>query len=336
MGNVFTRKPFNLDWAYMTIKPGKTFGLEPGWGQIVMGKFNVMLARESEMIWDDDLAPEGASETLNLWEQREGFLRNVRINALQWEMNEVSNNSDSYIVGGQAVADTAVGSTATWSTSLADYSFQGMNRIAQQYISQYSDAAGTKSNSSYNSSLANSNDVTTNGAAITGYKYGFNLINVGSELDFANPVGLGIPAGLWGDFVNNTDAKGRDTGVSVGLGIGKAQRDWYHDSLKNPGDWGIAYTWEWVEKDAVPSLFSYSDFQYQQNKATQKGSSNVTGSIIRVDYELFPNFQLTAKSHFINALDPGIATTNNGNPGGKPLSGSSTLTRVQFDAVLKF
>ncbi len=346
-GNTFTRKPFNLDWAYMTIKPGKTFGLEPGWGQVVIGKFNVQLARESEMIWDDDLAPEGASETLNLWEQREGFLRSIRLNTVQWEMNEVANGADSYILGGQVATDAAVGSTATWSASLGDYSFQGMNKIAQQYISQFNDPAGMTGNSSFNSSLANSNDVITNGKQITGYGIckaghcsgiGFNLINAGTEVDFPNPVGFGIPAGLWADFVNNTQAQGRDTGWSIGFGIGKAQRDWYHDSLKNPGDWGVSYTWEHVEKDAVVSLFSYSDFQYQQSRSSQivqKGSTNVEGSILRFDYELFQNFQLTAKSHFINAIDPGIATTNNGNSG-KPLIGNSTLTRLQLDAVLKF
>ncbi len=346
-GNTFTRKPFNLDWAYMTIKPGKTFGLEPGWGQIVIGKFNVQLARESEMIWDDDLSPEGASETLNAWEQREGFLRSVRLNALQWEMNEVSNGADSFVVGGQAAVDTAVGSTAAWSAFLGDYSFQGMNKIAQQYVSQFNDPAGMASNSNFNSSLSNSNDVITNGKQITGYGVckggqctgiGFNLINVGTEVDFPDPAGLGIPAGLWGDFVNNTQAQGRDTGWSVGVGIGKAQRDWYHDTLKNPGDWGVAYTWEHVEKDAAVSLFNNSDFQYQQSMkavVVQKGSTNVVGSILRFDYELFPNFQLTLKSQFINALDPGIATTNNGNSG-KPLIGNSTLTRLQFDTVLKF
>ena len=92
--------------------------------------------------------------------------------------------------------------------------------------------------------------------------------------------------------------------------------------------------WEWVEKDAVVSLFSYSDFVYQQPKTKQNGSTNVTGSIIRFDYMLFPNLQLTAKSHFINALDPGIATSTAGKPLG--LIGSSTLTRLQLDAVLKF
>jgi hypothetical protein len=356
--NVFTQNSINLDWAFMTIKPGKTFGLEPGWGQIVLGKFPVLLARESEMIWDDDLAPEGATETLNLWERREGFLRSVRLNALQWEVSETNNNNDSWIAGGQAAVDTAFGSTATWSTSIADYNYIDMNRVASTYLSQFSGSASAANcspaqlakdptstcyapNSSQNTSLANSNSVllsapdSAGNRKITGYANGFNVINVGTEVDFPNPFGVGIPAGVWGDYANNTEASSHNNGVSIGFGLGKAMRDWYHDSLKNPGDWGLGYTWEWVEKDAVVSLFSYSDFYYQQNKATQKGSSNVTGSIFRLDYMLFPNFTLTAKSHFINALDRGMATTNNGNAG-KPLVGNSTLTRLQLDAVLKF
>ena len=361
LSNTFNRKPFNLDWAYMTIKPGKTVGLEPGWGQIVIGKFNVQLAKESELIWDDDLSPEGASETLNLVERREGFFRSFRLNALQWEVNEASTNNDSYILGGQAVLDTAVGSTATWSASFADYNFEGMNRVARTFLSPFTGKASPNNctaaqltldpssscyaaNSSQNTSLANSNSVVLSGKdsagnqEITGYVNGYNLINFGSELDFPNPVGLGIPAGVFGDLVYNTQANSHNTGFVIGLGIGKAGKDWYHDSLKNAGDWGTSYCWEWVEKDAVVSLFSYSDFQYQQvnqfHNVSQKGSSNVTGSILRFDYMLLPNFQLTVKSHFINALDSGIATATSGKPLG--LIGNSTLTRLQLDALMKF
>jgi len=337
--NVFTRKPFNLDWAYMTVKPGKTFGLQPGWGQILIGKFPVILARESELVWDDDLSPEGLTEALNLVEQREGFFRSFRLYALQWELNEVATNNDSYVLGGQAALDMAVGSTATWSAFFGDYSFQGMNRVASTFISQFSDPSGATANPNFNSSLANSNDVVTNGKKLIAYRYGFNVINFGSEMDFPNPAGLGIPAGVYGELANNTQADKHNSGVILGVGVGKAGKDWYHNSLKNPGDWAVTYSWLWVEKDALVSLFSYSDFNYQQvnstQNVTQKGSTNVTGSVLRLDYELFPNFQLTMKSAFINALDRSIATTNNGNSG-KPLIGNPTLARLQFDAVLRF
>ena len=361
LGNAFTRKPFNLDWAYMTIKPGKTFGLEPGWGQIVFGKFGLTLARESELVWDDDLSPEGLQETVNLWTQRDGFFRSFRVNALQWELNEVNNNNDSYVVGGQAALDTAMGTVGTWSASFGDYSFQGMNRLAATVLSPTSGSASAANcsaaqldkdpmstcyatNGNFNSSLANSNSVVLSGKdsagnqKIKGYLYGFNLINVNSELNFYNPFGVGIPAGVFGDIVTNTQADAHNTGVVFGVGIGNAGKDWYHDSLKNPGDWGVVYCWERVEKDAAVSLFSYSDFVYQQvndiHNVTQKGSTNVTGSVLRLDYELFPNFQLTAKSHFMNALENHLATGNNGKP--ITLIGNPTLTRLQIDAVLKF
>ena len=118
------------------------------------------------------------------------------------------------------------------------------------------------------------------------------------------------------------------------MGIGKAQKDWYHDRLKNPGDWGVSYTWEWVEKDAVVSLFSYSDLDYQQTTSTsQNGSTNVEASIIRFDYELFPNFQLTAKSHFINVLDRSIATTNNGKPSDRQSDADALAARCGAEVL---
>jgi len=353
--NTFTRKPINLDWAYLTIKPGKTFGLAPGWGQIITGKFPVTLARYSELVWDDDLSPEGATETLNLWERRDGFYRGFRLNALQWIMNDASANNDSWIAGGQAVVDAAIGSTANWTASFADYNFIDMNRVATTYLSPFTGSASANNcsaaqlakdpmstcyaaNPSQNTSLSNSNSVllsakdSAGNRKITGYADGFNVLNFGSELDFPNPFGLGIPAGLFGEVANNTQASSQNTGLAIGVGIGKAQKDWYHDGLRNPGDWSMSYTWERVEQNALVSLFSFSDFQYQQSKTSQKGSTNVTGSVIRFDYELFQNFQLTAKSMFINALDRSIATTTNG----RPLIGNPTLTRLQLDMVLKF
>jgi hypothetical protein len=95
-----------------------------------------------------------------------------------------------------------------------------------------------------------------------------------------------------------------------------------------PGDWGVSYTYAWVEQDAVLSAFSYSDIDYVQSGGTQKGSTNVTAHIVRGDYMLFPNLQLTAKVHFINVLDRSSSNA--------ALVGNPTLFRTQLDATLKF
>lgn len=318
--NVFTKKSVNFDQAYLTLRPGKTFNLEPGLVTVVGGKFGVNTYRVSEMLWDDDLSPEGATETVKIVDERDGFLRGLKASAIQWYVDEVSNSVDPNVIGGQVVADTAFDDSTKLTMAFADYSFQSVNEVAQKFLE--------KTSSSFNSSLANSNRVSkfSNGK-LSGFQSGFNLVNVNGELDFTNlPVVGG--AGVFGDYVYNTLADGKNQGVAIGFGIGKNVRDWYHDSLKNPGDWGFSYTFEWVEQDAVFSPFSYSDIDYVRQTATQKGSSNVEANIVRFDYMLLPNFQLTAKAHFINVLDRGSANVK--------LDGNDTLIRTQLDATLKF
>jgi hypothetical protein len=319
----FNKKPVNFDEAYLTFRPGKTFNLEPGRITIVGGKFAVsnVAYRVSELVWDDDLTPEGAAETFSLVDHRDGFLRGLKINAFQWIIDEVSNGVDPNMVGGQIVSDMAFSDDVKLTAAFGDYSFQSVNEVARKYLE--------KTSSSFNSSLANSDRVShfSNGK-ISAFKSGFNIINPNCELNFAN-LPVVSSAGVFGDLVYNTEADGKNVGVAVGVGIGKAGRDWYHDStMKNQGDWGVGYTFEWVEQDSVFSMFSYSDLDYVQSSATQKGSSNMQAHIIRLDYMLLPSLQLTAKAHFINVLDRASSNVK--------LDGNATLVRTQLDATLKF
>ena len=309
----FTRKPVNLDQAYITLTPGDSFHLQPGLVTVTAGKFGVNAYRTSELVFDDDLSPEGATETLALYDAHEGFLRSIKVNGFQWIVDELSAASDPWMAGGQIIAGTAPCSAATSNLAFAVFHYEGMNDVAR----------------STNSQLATSNSMVKDATGkVIGYKSGFNLVQGGTEVNFPDPVGLRIPAGIFGDIVYNTQADSRNVGFYVGFGVGNAGKDYYHDGLKNPGDWGAAYTYAWVEKDAVPSVFSYSDIDYTQAGGTQKGSTNVVAHILRFDYELLTNLQLTAKAHFINALDRGIANAT--------LSGNQTLVRTQVDAVLKF
>jgi putative porin len=362
--NTFDPWPVNLDWAYMTVKPGKTFGIEPGWFTLIAGKFAASTAvyRTSELVWDEDLSPEGAAEALNLLQGREGFFRTVKLNSVQWVVDEVAAASDPWMFGGQLVTEMApplLDNSVTWTFAVADYSYQGVNEVASKYLSPFTGTAdpvtGFPSNSSQNTQLANSNTVTLSAPdakgqrKVTGFAEGFNILDVSTELNFVDPFGLGIPAGVFGDLAYNSKADSRNTGFYVGAGIGQAGKDWYNDKLSNPGDWGASYTFAWVEKDAVFSMFSLSDINWYRswtNSSTknggQIGSSNVIASIPRLDYMLFQNFQLTAKALIINPLDRGIATTpfgtalsNSATPLG-PAVGDSTLVHVQFDAVLRF
>ncbi|MGD0946570.1 MAG: putative porin [Candidatus Binatia bacterium] len=340
--NTFTRKSINLDWAYLTLKPGKTFGLEPGWVTVTAGKFGLTNYRTSELVWDDDVSPEGATETLNLVDQRAGVLRGLRVNAFQWTVNEVSNGADPWMGGGQVVSDAAFGTLATATVGFADYNYQNLNEVARTFLSPYTGSAPFTANSSQNTSLVNSNDVVLSAKDANGhqkilrYASGYNILNWTGELNSPDPLGLGVPAGLFGDVAYNSQADGRNVGCYVGAGIGNAGRDWYHNVLTNQGDWGLSYTYARVEKDAVLSIFSFSDIDQfstapakgASSRPTQNGSTNLMAHILRLDYLVLPNLQLTAKAYVENVLDRRISNA--------ALTGNPTLLRTQLDAMLRF
>jgi hypothetical protein len=317
----FTRKSINLDQAYLTIKPGKTFGIEPGWGYFMGGKMPVTAYRTSEMVFDDDLSPEGAQEQLVLVEHREDTLRSLKFNAFQWVVDETSSGGEPWMFGGQLVTDLAVGNVATMTFALADYSYQDMDKVAKKFLE--------KSSSSFNSQLAVSNDVDRDAdGKITGFASNFNIVNLGGEVNFPN-VWKTYSTGLYSELAWNSGAdSNRDLGFTIGVGFGSSGRDWYHNNLKTPGQWAVSYAFQRVEQDAVPAMFAYSDAEYVTSAGSIRGSTNILASILRLDYVLFPNFQITAKGHFINCLDTGVSSA--------PVNGNATLFRGQLDAVLKF
>jgi hypothetical protein len=317
----FTRKSINLDHAYLTLKPGKTLGLEPGWGSIMGGKMPVTAYRTSEMIFDDDLSPEGAQEQLVLVEHREGPFRSLKLNGFQWVVDETASGGEPWMIGGQIVTDLAVGNVATMTFAFADYSYQDMDKVAKKFLE--------KSSSSFNSQLALSNALTRDAdGKITGFDSNFNIVNLGGEVNFPN-VWKTYSTGLFSELAWNSQAdNNRDLGFVVGVGFGSSGRDWYHNNLKTPGQWAVSYLYQRVEQDAVPAMFAYSDAEYVTSAGSIRGSTNIQDSIVRFDYVLFPNFQLTAKGHFINCLDTGNSTA--------AVNGNATLFRGQLDAVLKF
>jgi hypothetical protein len=318
--NVFTKKSVNFDSAFLTFKPGKTFNLEPGIITMVGGKFPVNTYRTTELLWDDDLSPEGFTESIAIIDQKDSVLRGLRLNGYQWIIDEVSNGGDPNMLGGQAVSDWAFTDDAKMTFAFADYSYQNVNEVARKFLEP--------SSSSFNSSLANSNRLSkfSNGK-ISGFRSGFNLVNPNGELNFTNlPVVGG--AGIFADASYNTLADGKAFGFATGFGFGRAGRDWYHEVMRNQYDWACSYTFEHVGQDAVFSPFSYSDLDYVQQTATQKGSSNVEAHILRLDYMILPNVQLTAKAEFINVLDRASSNAK--------LHGNDTLLRSQLDATLKF
>jgi hypothetical protein len=130
------------------VTPGKSFGLdqffESGKGPLSFtgGKFPIPFFQPpgSEMIFDDDLSPEGIAETVTLWDRPSGFLRTVKLTGAQWNIKEFSNNSitnffnhsDAWMYGGQLQAQFAPTTDSRLTLAIADYGFSRLGVIAQE------------------------------------------------------------------------------------------------------------------------------------------------------------------------------------------------------------
>lgn len=331
LSELFSRKPFNLDWAYVTIAPWQTIGLDKLTGSekpliaITAGKQPVPLfvPGGSELVFDGDLSPEGISETITLWDSPKSFARSLKITALQWSIKELSNSSaaqlfnaaDAWMFGGQAQLQLAPTSDSTLTLSIGDYGFQRLDVIARER-NQNSLLSITNNVRHFDNTTAGGSPVSPVGCAtpftaagcIAGFDGGFNILNWGAQLDLPTPW-KDFPLSFFADFAHNTDAESNDDmGYWLGFRIGQT---------RNKGDFRFTYSWARTETDAVPSVFSYSDFG-------RNGGTNVSGHFIALDYVLFPHFVLTVKNHFVNFIDRPVGFHD------------PTQSRFQADMVLSW
>ncbi len=315
--NIFNRKPINLDWAYLKLTPKESIGLGDWPGTpitIYAGKFTNNFYRPraimiSELVFDDDLSPEGFGENFTLYEKSEGLLRSLQINGAQWTAWEGSNSADSWVLGGQGVATLQLIPQARLTLAIADYQFGNSYLFAQ--------ARNTNSQLKVtNSVILKDGTVVQGGYPLTPgsgnkqfqrYVNGFNIINGGWQLEYDTGY-TKWPLTLMNDFAYNTKAKGENWAVWVGGSLG---------ATRNPGDLAFSAVWAYTEREAVNSELSYSDFGHD-------GGTNLQGPFVKLDYMLFPRLTLSVKNHFVSFID---------RPSGKS---NSLVNRLQLDAQVAF
>jgi hypothetical protein len=331
LSELFTRKPINLDWAFVTISPWQTFGLDKMTGSekpmlaVTAGKFPVPLFApgNSELIFDGDVSPEGVSEGIMLWDHPSGFVRNFKITGLQWSIKELSNSSatqlfnpaDAWMFGGQAQLQVAPTDTSKLTLFVGNYGFQRLGVIARER-NQNSLLQITNNVRLFNGTVVGGRPVSPSSCAspftaagcIKTFDGGFNVVSAGAQLDVPTPWKT-FPLSFFFDFAHNTQAESNDdNGYWLGFRIGQ---------VANKGDFRFTYNWAYTQTDAVPSVFSYSDFG-------RNGGTNVMGHFITLEYVLFPRLTLTAKNPFVNWIDRPSGFHN------------PTQSRLQLDMVLAF
>ncbi len=278
LGNSFARKNINLDWAYMTLTPGATFGIRPGLVTVYGGKFPNPVFKPNELLWDEDLSPEGLSETFSLLAKPVGPLDQLKVHFLQWTFGEVSNGPDGWMIGGQVNPVMHFGN-AQVEVGIGQYGWHNPDLIAQQLNT--------------NSSLKNTNLTFSEGGEIAGFESGFLETNPTAQVTWPNFVGT-QPLKIWADYVYNwRAATTNDSAYQAGWRIGQQ---------KVKGDWSVYAFWERNEQESMLSEFTASDFG--------NGGTNGQGGQFGLEYQLLNPLTLGARSWFVNYIDTPAGSDN--------------------------
>ncbi len=309
----FTRKPVSLDQAFLTVKPASSLGFDRPYLTLTAGKMPLTVFRPkavgtSEMIFDDDLTPEGMSETGNVVDAKDGVVRKLSVQAVEWSLKELTTAADSWIFGGQVTSELAVASRATLTVAFGNYYLSGANRLAQQINTDptltSTNALVLKDGTVFAGGVPFKLDTTN---PVVRYAGGFNLVEPSLSL-VVDTGAAAWPLAVFADFVHNTEAQSKPDAYWVGVGVGQT---------KNPGEWAVSAIYAHTETNAVISALSYSDFG-------RSGGTNQAGPFLKIDWMPLSRLVLTVKNHFVTFADT---------PKGKS---SSIVNRLQLDAAYTF
>lgn len=255
IGNGGSRKDIYLDLAYFN------WAALPGLN-VTGGKFKNFLYRPGKhaLLWDGDWNPEGIGATY----VNGPFFGSVIGTWLESD----SNSTEEFTFGAQAGASVPLSENVKITGGVGYFSFN---------------TAGKGTFYGTDTAFAdNSFDPLTN-------EYLFDY----QELELFADVGFkvaGLPASVFADYVQNTDADQYDTGWAAGFLLGGA---------KAKGTWEASYAYQELDPDAVFGALTDSDFG--------GGGTDNKGHVLRGAYALTDRWNL-AFSYFINTIDQNTGT----------------------------
>ncbi|MDT5272702.1 MAG: hypothetical protein QOH49_4888 [Acidobacteriota bacterium] len=365
----YTRKPVALDQAYLNYRPKAL----PGF-QLQAGKFDTPWTR-TELTWDNDITVEGLSESYTRPFKNSSF-KNFALVAWQLPLLERNSafvlGADGHVdlsASGRAGRDLALyGAQArtevaskhvSLKLSASDLYFSGTQLITpgqvfganiQFPVTVVIPASGTTpartvttqvsvprdllvaGNANLGLSLANTNAVNRDGRLSSG----FNLVDLIARADITRSQKW--PVMLLFNFVTNTQTHDVVTagagGADLLLPNDQGQGFWAEfqvgkDLLRAPvdkiarGDSFFNYAFIRVEKDAILSPYNGSDLGL---------STDVRVHRFFAGYALDPRVALTLTGFFTQRPTGLLGAFGQTPPG----SLNRTLTRLQFDTILRF
>lgn len=231
LDNASSQKAFWIDRAYLEWKPAKWVRLQGG-----RQANPLWTTHTSDIVWDDDLNPEGFGQSVEA--MMPGNFR-LFANALQMIGDEdETSTADQWLVSGQVGADLLVGESR-WKSAAAYHHFEN-SRINS--LSQVATAEGNRRITAGPSSGALANN--------------FGVAEFTTEVMFPVWDTTLTPGGT---YIKNLAARHQqrdghrlgDTGYQVGARLGKAA------AAKS---WEAAYYYKWSEVDSTLADFADSDF----------------------------------------------------------------------------
>lgn len=347
----YTRKPFNLDRAFINYRPHYLKPLT-----LTGGKFSYPWY-STELVWDKDLNPEGLAQTLTFNLESAPVLKRVALVGFELPFAETAGVSlanrsivQSAVYGGQVQASWQLADWLTLSTYGSFYNWHNADPVAlavatANAASPVNGALPLKSNNVQNSLIVTTATqvVTVDGApqptglnriAAAQFASRFGLFDGIARFDIKTPLPR-WPVTLIGDYVQNTRACANAAAIlpppastssvtysqSSNAPCNSHQRRGYWAEARfgraqEKGDWQFAYTRMFIEREAVLSVFNYSEIRQ---------GSNVTQHRAEVAYQAYRNVQLAFTGLFGRPLDLG-----------SPAPPENILTRLHFDVIYKF
>lgn len=215
--DTFSSKGINLDYAYGQVSFDDF--------QAIAGKFNpwgkyIFVA--DDLMWDDDLRPEGFSTDYAFKNE----LGTTFVNGGIWVLGEFAKNGKdpymAYAQLGQKLGDDDLFATVAGSY----YDFISVRQTGAS------------------AALVDSNVGAFSAGTNTGHR--FDSASLDAELGTKHLFDGAWSGSLFGNIVNNVDLSGKDTGYSFGAKLGT-------------GPWGFKYIYANLDANAFPDIFPDSD-----------------------------------------------------------------------------
>jgi hypothetical protein len=278
-------KSVQLTGAWVSWRPFRALTLTGG-------KYGIAASRPpgvvtSEILYDDDLAPEGFHQEVSLYEAGAGVLRRVTLSGEQWSLRVLRDSADVWMLAGQAAVELVPAEGVRLGLA-GGYTVFHNGRVLAQARNDNRRLLVTNAVVLVDGTILDAGKPVspTTGNPFLRFESAFQLVT-GQATVTVDRLAAGRPATAFVDVVRNTGAALHRTGWAAGVRVGRVRR---------PGDWAAGITQVRVEREAVLSMFNGSDFGL--------GGTNGSGPILMAQALLAPGITLTIRDHLVRLILP--------------------------------